>query len=611
MNWAAGAASPLSAEPKAERGSLASLAAAVLIAAATGLAVAAGWNNSATNDEPYFSMAAWSAVAEGAGDLCVEHPVLAWYLPGLALQSLDLEGTALPPGQRLHRLSEQIRFFLYANRAPPMAILRVARLAMLPFLTLLLAGAYCWARDLAGPAAGLWTLGFLAAQPLVLGHAFVVHTDIPAAAGWVWTGFWLHRWVRGKGSWAWVHTGLWLGFALLAKFSGIQLALLVALAVLICSLRPERRRELARLAGAALVAGAVLIGGTWPAVRNASGEDITRLAHLHGGRWQGGETGVSLVRRVATLSTPAAHWVLGLVFVVETNRHGQGANFLFGRVSTDGFPLYFPAALILKVSGPFLLAFLWAAAVAIRRRPPSFAFPLVLAAGFLISVLGASYNIGARHLMPMLPLLAVAAGCCAVRWWPAVRTAAALALIASVALAFPHFISHFSLLAGGSRHGHRFLNDSNLDWGQDWLRLAQRADREGWRPLSYVYLGPAWPRAHLADAADLLETGGLPKPGYVAVSRWAETLGPAYLDAQGLPIEARSLHRLLDLLQRRGSSTATVGNSIRVYRLEGHPQPRQQPAPRPAADSGPGNSAGGIRGHPGPHAPDPPRWSRR
>jgi hypothetical protein len=43
-------------------------------------------------------------------------------------------------------------------------------------------------------------------------------------------------------------------------------------------------------------------------------------------------------------------------------------------------------------------------------------------------------------------------------------------------LAYPHYLPYFNELAGGPRlphQGHFYLADSNLDWGQDLIRLAQ------------------------------------------------------------------------------------------------------------------------------------------
>jgi hypothetical protein len=54
---------------------------------------------------------------------------------------------------------------------------------------------------------------------------------------------------------------------------------------------------------------------------------------------------------------------------------------------------------------------------------------------------------------------------------------------------YPHSLSYFNELAGGPRHGHRYLTDANISWGhdgyylRDWIR-----DHPEARPLSYAYI---------------------------------------------------------------------------------------------------------------------------
>jgi len=56
-------------------------------AAACALAVAAGWNNSATGDESCHTLAAFTYLHDGHGDLNLEHPPLARVVAGLPLQA--------------------------------------------------------------------------------------------------------------------------------------------------------------------------------------------------------------------------------------------------------------------------------------------------------------------------------------------------------------------------------------------------------------------------------------------------------------------------------------------------------------------------------------------
>ena len=189
-------------------------AAIVVIAAAIVAAAVAGWDNFATADEPYHLLAAWTYAAEGHGDFNPEHPPLTKLLAGLALLPLELGGARGEPVQRLPMLSVEIRRFLHHNNVAANEIVRRGRLAMLPWLVLLLAGAYLWARELVGAPAGMLALVAVASQPLVLGHAFVVHTDVAAAATWVWTLRATQRWLSLGGR-RWIGLGGWLGVSLL------------------------------------------------------------------------------------------------------------------------------------------------------------------------------------------------------------------------------------------------------------------------------------------------------------------------------------------------------------------------------------------------------------
>ncbi|HPC83043.1 MAG TPA: glycosyltransferase family 39 protein [Thermoanaerobaculaceae bacterium] len=540
---------------------------AAVAAAAVLLAGAAAWNNSATADEPYHVLAAWVYAHDGHADLNPEHPPLAKLLAGLALQPLGLRGPSGAPVERLPDLSMEVRRFLYENTRESQTILRVARLPGLGFLALLLAGTYLWGRFAWGRPVGLLALVAVAGQPLALGHAPIVHTDVPAAAAWVWSGFLLHRWLAGSRR-GWVWAGVAMGAALAIKFSAVYLVLLAVFAVAWCAARARSWRAVLELAGAGVVALAVLLASIWPAVRQVAPGEQVRVSEAFLGHWQGTERARVWLARVASWSVPAAQWGLGLAYVHFNNRTGQGVNFLCGRVSVQGFPHYFPVALALKTSAPFLLAALWGVGAALRRRDGP-ALALVGAVGFYLLIsAGSNYNIGARHLLPVLPALTLLAGGALARLARAFHAVAALALASSALLAFPHYIAHFSLFAAG--RGPQCLTDSNLDWGQDWRRLCIRARAEGWSPMAYLYLGAAWPQGE-GCAVDATDPGGRERPRYVAVSRFAETVGPDYLRVFGDVREAEILARTLAYLHERGQLVGDVGGSIHVYRLPDTP----------------------------------------
>lgn len=540
-------------------------AAAAVIAVAVAVAVAAGWDNFATADEPYHLLAAWTYVAEGHGDFNPEHPPLVKLLAGAALLPLDLQGPRDEPVQRLPMLSLEIRRFLHHNSVAPEEILRAGRLAMLPLLVLLLAGVYTWTRELKGASAGMLALVAVASQPLVLGHAFVVHTDVAAAATWVWALRAGYRWLSLGGR-RWVGLGVWLGVALLVKFAAVYLALGIVLVTLAISWRRHSHQLLRGVAGAAVIAGCLIPLGYAPLLRNASAQEVagTSSAYLRGG--PAARKRAATVARLPLVGRGLVQWSTGLGYVARTNRLGQGINYFFGRTSTTGFWLYFPVALALKVSLPFLVLAVATALHAATNRGGLALLPWLGAGYYLLVSLGSSYNIGARHLLPAVALLGVGAGAASGRWSSRARLGAAAALALSPMLSFPHYIAHFSGFVGAER-GARVLADSNVDWGQDWQRAARLAGQSGWAPITVVYLGSADPASLFADGVDFFAAPARVHTPYVAISRHAAEVGREYLAALREREAAQALAALLNDVERHGEQLAVVGHSIEIYRL--------------------------------------------
>lgn len=471
-----------------------------------------------------------------------------------------------------------IHAFLHENRVPALTILRVARLGMLVFLVLLLWGVFRLGEVVAGPEVGLAAAFALACQPLVLGHAFVVHTDVPAAATWVWATVFLERFLAGQTK-AWLGLGLWLGLALAAKRSGVLLLLFFTLRVLVARLQ-RNRLEWKPLFAAFALAWLCTLGLTAWTLRNVSLAQEKELVLAVAAKLSSWPWVAKVFQPIASLSRACAHWFLGLIYVLWNSTHGQGINYFWGELSPYGFFFYFPVALLAKLSLPFTL--LWVAGVAHWRllalRVRWLAFYILL---YLVASMGSSFNIGARHLMPAVAWLAVLAGWIWAKLGRGVRAAVLAALVAAPVVSFPHYISHFSLLVGGSRGGEKIFNDSNLDWGQDWVRLAQKAKKNNWQPLYAVFIGADDPSGYGMPVENLLFTGRLPASGYVAVSSWTATVGPQYLSYAGVPESARFLAKLLRFLQRC-PEVGRVGDTIRVYRCGERPGlPPERPVPGP------------------------------
>jgi hypothetical protein len=165
--------------------------------------------------------------------------------------------------------------------------------------------------------------------------------------------------------------------------------------------------------------------------------------------------------------------------------------------------------------------------------------PLVLAAVAVQS----RFNIGHRHLTPVYAFLCVAIAPAATwltsRGWRAVAVMTlVLSCFVSFILATPDYLSYFNVVAGGPRGGARHLVDSNLDWGQDLIRLKRWMKAHDVAQVDLAYFGTADPTAYgitfrkvfmIVDSYPELENVR-PGPGrYFAAS--VTLLRGVYLDA--------------------------------------------------------------------------------
>jgi len=135
----------------------------------------------------------------------------------------------------------------------------------------------------------------------------------------------------------------------------------------------------------------------------------------------------------------------------------------------------------------------------------------VLATVFASIALGSSLNIGHRHILPIYPVLYVAAG--GISSWAVLfprRGALLVCLImgcflTSSATAYPHYLAYFNSFVPSNR-AYKCLIDSNLDWGQDLPGLKSRLDSllaNGKVPVYLNYFGKGSPSYYGVRAIEL------------------------------------------------------------------------------------------------------------
>jgi hypothetical protein len=250
--------------------------------------------------------------------------------------------------------------------------------------------------------------------------------------------------------------------------------------------------------------------------------------------------------------------------------------FLLGRTSTEGFYLYFPLVWLLKTPPSTQLLLLLALATLPLLRPSRTEWLLLLSSLFFLTVSAVlRINIGVRHILPVLaPLLLLTPRLLQPELWNlpwfqkrvpgglklASLTAVGLSSLTAleVAAAHPHYTAYFSSLAGGPWEGHRYLSDSNLDWGQDLKRLAEWNQAQGGEPLLLGTftnivpgrLGLTYQTLPSFGALGLVEHALPTLPARVRVAMSAINLQGVYFDAAHFttlqPIDGSLYHFLLD-----------------------------------------------------------------
>ena len=484
--------------------------------------------HSAVFDEVVYPAAGYAAWKTGEVRLNLEHPPLLKLLTGATWlpTGLPVEGA---PGWAEGNQWAFGSHLLYGAGEGAAGLLWRARLPIALLSGALVLAVWAVARRRWGPVAGWAAAALVALDPLVIAHAGLATTDLGAAA-LAFGAAVVVPWALARGGMGRVlAAGGLLGMALAAKFSAIVLLALLPVGVWLA--RGRGRRVLVEALGCTAVAALVVV-----AVYGRSG--------------------------------PGA-WLEGVRMLARHDEVGHPA-YAFGRWGERGWWWYFPAAWLVKTPLMALAAQALGIVWAVRRRERlTAAWPLLLVAGlFAASASAASLNLGIRHLLPLVPCLAVLAGGALADLWRRGGPARACVLAAGLLLAggtlriHPDEIADANLLAGGPDRLWRVLSDSNVDWGQALPSLAEELARRPTRRLYLAYFGTADPHASGLRYSWL--------PAFNMIPRRVED-GPDPAGREWLAVSATTLmdvyttrHEAYAWLRER-PMTAFPGHAIALY----------------------------------------------
>ena len=427
-----------------------------------------------------------------------------------------LAGMRLPAKSTLLNLRPWIAGIELLDAAPDYErALMLARIGTVAFLLLTLWLTFALAGGRKRLLSAFTATALVATFPPLLGHAGLATTDVAAVATVLLFLFFLDRWAeypsRGRAAAA----GAGFALATLCKLTAPAFCLSLGLVWLVARRwvtgtwtagwhRPRRV-----VLGQVSIAGVVAFMVVWAGYRFSVGrlDDLPPMAYIGTPVLPPAGQRSTLVAWFCRLPLPAPEFWDGFLFLKAHDRHGHSA-FLFGQIrDRGGFWDFYLVGMLLKSPPSFLVLLALCAPALLRKgRAPLDARALgaglaALAALALSTLL--TVNIWLRHLLVVVPLLAIFIGGAVAPWMEDLAgpmrhrfvCVAAVVLFSlllvggmvTVERARPELIAYFNPLAG-REPGHALV-DSDLDWGQDLLLLKRELRARHISSAHYGFFG--------------------------------------------------------------------------------------------------------------------------
>jgi dolichyl-phosphate-mannose-protein mannosyltransferase len=437
---------------------------------------------SATYDEQYHIAKGLTFLRTGDPRLVPEHPPL---IAAISAMPLLTDSDLVLPLQDLSWQDVNSLVFsdllLWKLNPDGPSIITRARLPIIMLTLFLGVIVYAWGNEMYGRGAGLLALALFTFDPNILAHGCLATNDIGLTTFATLALYTFWRWRRYPSWRRATIAGAALGLAQVSKYSALFLLPVLAFTVLVDmvwnqegNIEPQKLKRTLRHLAIVVLAASFTVWAVY-----------------------GFQVGM-----VRGYPVPARDYFTGLKSFTQMIESGKTA-FLLGSYSDTGWWYYFPVTFTIKTPLPLILLTVCSLIYAFRRRTWRHGLPLLVP---VIIYFGACllspFNIGYRHLLPILPFLFIFAGqLAAIQWKPGRRPAWAVSLavvwlVIGSTLSYPHYLAYFNELVGGPDGGHKVLGDSNIDWGQDLIGLREFMNRENIASVKLAYLGTADPRAY-------------------------------------------------------------------------------------------------------------------
>lgn len=527
-----------------------------------------------TWDEPAHILAGYAYLAEGMDYLSpLNHTVLGRSISGFfpwLLLDLDFDPAVKPEKAPESNFSPYSLEFLFENKSGGMTVLFFSRLGNMLIACLLGLFVYLWSAELWGARGGFLSLFLYVLSPNILAHSALATTDLPVTAFFFISAYYLYRIpVRGITPARIFGAAFFVSLALTTKHTALLLAPLF-----VASFAATFRTVTTRKTVISYVFLAVVVYASIWAIYGLRFHSPS--PYYVQPMWD--TVGDSMfaplfdfLRGIRFLPEAYLYSLAGSLSSAELGREA----FFMGEFSIEGWWYYFPVAFLIKTPIPtlFLLAaalvYLFAAGTKERVKAACLVVPVVIVFGAAVSQ---KVNIGLRHVLPAYPFIFTLIGFVPNIRTESVKTAKAVFYAAcawyflTAAYIYPHQLAYFNGFVGGPDKGHRYLIDSNIDWGQDLVGLKSYMDEKGIEKIKLGYFGYTDPRYYGIDYVYLpsmiIDDPQLPEDGTVNLEGWF-AISATMLQGGYLPQRDKDFYRIF----REAEPVDKIGWSIFIYRF--------------------------------------------
>ncbi len=398
--------------------------------------------------------------------------------------------------------------FLYSNNTDQ--ILFWGRLPVVLLTTLLGFIIFRWAQLLYGNLSGIFALALFSFSPTFIAHSHWVTLDAGTAAVLTISLYLLWSYTRSGKTMTLLWSNLIMGAALGSKY--LAFAMLPSYAILLWTL--SRLDISSSHMSAAISTKKENISTSKANLRKASDQKPNKKGHPQGSPRTflqsikepkimillvlfviGIVGAMSLVAYFGLL--PLGKYFVGLAQIKDYKR-SSFPFYLHGSFTAGGAWYFLLVTFFVKATAPFLILISMRLITFFRNWTMEWrdSIFLILPSLIYFAIVSAMANpIGVRYLLPMLPLLMIFSSGL-VKLFAKQKTAWWILWlllgwhITSSLVAFPHHLSYFNEFVGGPSHGTDWLDDSNVDWGQELKGLKKALDKRGIETVTLISFSP-------------------------------------------------------------------------------------------------------------------------